>query len=158
MISQASLKIAQSSKREAYIVRRMFLLTVSIFFEVVFEEALSLARASVCGMYQNLQLFQKPKAHIRNIYSILKSCLMPWKGVLKRTKPCGSVRVFVLCAVVAWQCPFGAVCELILISDLTVTNLNSTESPGMLKLCHFPGTKIQNNLSYKIVRPFVSCV
>lgn len=28
----------------------------------------------------------------------------------------------------------------------------------MLKLCNFPGTKIQNNLSYKIVRPFVSCV
>lgn len=28
----------------------------------------------------------------------------------------------------------------------------------MLKLCHFPGTKIQNNLFYKIVGPFVSCV
>lgn len=70
MISQASLRIAQSSKREAYIVRRMFLLIVSIFFKVVFEEALSLARASVCGMYQNPQLFQKLKACIRNIYSI----------------------------------------------------------------------------------------
>lgn len=63
-----------------------------------------------------------------------------------------------MCAVVAWQCLFVAVCELILISDLTVTNLNSTETSGMLKPCHFPGTKIQNNLSYKIVRPFVSCV
>lgn len=83
---------------------------------------------------------------------------MLWKGVLKLTKPCGSVRVFILCAVVAWWCPFGAVCELILISTLTVTNLNSTETSGMLKLCHFPGTNIQNNLSYKIVRPFVSYV
>lgn len=27
----------------------------------------------------------------------------------------------------------------------------------MLKLCHFPGIKIQNNLSCKIVGPFVSC-
>lgn len=28
----------------------------------------------------------------------------------------------------------------------------------MLKLCRFPGIKIQNNLYYKIVGPFVSCV
>lgn len=51
MVSQASLRMAQSSKREAYIVRWMFLLIVSIFFKVVFEAALSLARASVCGTY-----------------------------------------------------------------------------------------------------------
>lgn len=28
----------------------------------------------------------------------------------------------------------------------------------MLKLCHFPGIKIQNNLSYNIVGLFVSCI
>lgn len=28
----------------------------------------------------------------------------------------------------------------------------------MLKLCLFPGIKIQNNLYYKTVGPFVSCV
>lgn len=83
MISQVSLRIAQSSKREACIVRRMFLLIVSIFFEAIFEEALNLAKASVCGTYQNPQLFQKLKTHIRNIYSILKATLMPWKRVLK---------------------------------------------------------------------------
>lgn len=51
MISQAGLRTAQCSERAACIVRRMFLLGVSIFFQVLFEETLSLARASVCGKY-----------------------------------------------------------------------------------------------------------
>ena len=84
---------------------------------------------------------------------------MPWKGFLKWGKPCGSVRVFILCFVVAWKCTCNTVFLINWYSSVTwLCNLSYTETSGMSKLCHFPGIKIQNNLSYKIAGPFVSCV